>query len=119
VAETYRVLVCGGRDFLNRTAVWKKLNDLRSKHGRLTIIQGGARGVDQMAREWCYDQRSVHMINEPAMWLQHGPAAGPIRNQKMLDEHKPDMVLAFPGGRGTADMVSRAEKAGVPIVRCE
>ncbi len=38
-----------------------------------------------------------------------------IRNQQMLDEAKPDMVLAFPGGRGTDDMVSRAEKAGVPV----
>jgi hypothetical protein len=111
-----RVLVCGGRDFLNRTAVWKELNGLHAKHGRLTVIQGGARGVDQMAREWCYDVRSVHMINEPADWLKHGPAAGPIRNQLMLDEHKPDMVLAFPGGRGTADMVRRAEKAGVPVL---
>jgi len=30
--------------------------------------------------------------------------------------HSPDLVLAFPGGRGTADMVSRARKAGVRVV---
>lgn len=114
-----RVLVCGGRDYLNRTAVWKVLNDLDTKHGRLTVIQGGAKGVDQHARDWCYDQRSVHMVNEPAQWLEHGPKAGPIRNQKMLDEHKPELVVAFPGGKGTADMVRRAEKAGVPILHCQ
>jgi hypothetical protein len=44
-----------------------------------------------------------------------GKAAGPIRNQRMIDEGKPDLVIAFPGGRGTADMVSRAKKAGIPV----
>jgi hypothetical protein len=27
------------------------------------------------------------------------------------------MVLAFPGGRGTADMIARAEQAGVEVVK--
>lgn len=45
----------------------------------------------------------------------NGKAAGPIRNQRMLDEGKPDLVVAFPGGRGTADMVRRAKAAGVPV----
>jgi hypothetical protein len=50
-----------------------------------------------------------------AQWKKHGRAAGPIRNQRMLDEGKPDLVVAFPGGRGTADMIRRAERAGVPV----
>ena len=41
--------------------------------------------------------------------------APPLRNQRMLDEGKPDLVVAFPGGGGTKDMVRRAVKAGVPI----
>ena len=53
----------------------------------------------------------------PADWQKHGRAAGPIRNQQMLDEGKPDLVVAFDGGRGTADMIARAEKAGVRVVR--
>lgn len=44
-----------------------------------------------------------------------GKAAGPIRNQRMLDDGKPDRVLAFPGGRGTANMVKLAKAAGVPV----
>jgi hypothetical protein len=50
-----------------------------------------------------------------AQWKKHGRAAGPIRNQRMLDKGKPDLVVAFPGGRGTADMIRRAERAGVPV----
>jgi hypothetical protein len=46
-----------------------------------------------------------------------GRKAGPIRNQRMLDEHAPDLVVAFPGGRGTADMVRRARKSGVEVAK--
>lgn len=110
-----RVLVTGGRDYDDLASVCGALDELRAQHGRLTVIQGGASGADFIARYWCGRQSSVHMINEPADWKKHGKAAGPLRNQRMLDEHKPDLVLAFEGGRGTADMVHRAEAAGVPV----
>jgi len=42
-------------------------------------------------------------------------AAGPIRNQWMLKYGKPDLVLALPGGAGTASMIDLASKAGVPF----
>jgi hypothetical protein len=113
---TMRVLVCGGRDFDDQIAVWTALDELRQRapHDALTIIQGGASGADKMARDWCA-ARKVPCINVPADWKKHGRAAGPIRNQKMLDEHVPDLVLAFPGGRGTADMVFRAQNACIPV----
>lgn len=112
----YRILVCGGRDFSDRDAVFGALDLVKSAVGEMTVIQGGASGADALAREWCAKQPSIHMINEPADWNAHGRAAGPIRNQKMLDDHKPDCVLAFAGGRGTADMVRRARAAGVKVV---
>ncbi len=55
----------------------------------------------------------------PAQWHQYGRAAGPLRNQEMLTDAKPDLVLAFhrnlARSRGTADMVRRARAAGVPV----
>jgi hypothetical protein len=60
-------------------------------------------------------QKSSHLINEPADWKAHGRAAGPIRNQRMIDEHRPELVVAAPGGRGTADMVRRARAAGIEV----
>lgn len=111
-----RVLVCGGRDYDDEDTVFRELDKLRKRYGRLTIIQGGARGADGLAREWALGQSSVRLINEPADWEKHGKAAGIIRNQTMLDEHKPDMGLAFPGGRGTADMVRRMRKAGLEVI---
>lgn len=112
-----RVLVCGGRNFVDRDAVFAALDDAKSVYGDLIVIQGGATGVDALAVEWCNRQPSIHMVHEPADWKTHGRAAGPIRNQRMIDVHKPDVVIAFVGGRGTADMVRRAVVAGIPVIR--
>jgi hypothetical protein len=69
-----------------------------------------------LAADWA-EKEGVCCETYPADWYTHGKAAGPIRNQKMLDDAFPDVVLAFPGGRGTADMVRRAEKVGVTVIR--
>ena len=109
-----RVLVCGGRDYDNGPLLFHELDELRKVCGYLVIIQGGAKGADQFARQWAWRNRS-ECITEAADWEAHGKAAGPIRNQAMIDKHKPLLVMAFPGGRGTADMVARARKAGIEV----
>jgi hypothetical protein len=109
-----RVLVCGGRNYNDREAVFAELHELAERHGWLTIIEGGANGADTLAREWarlCYHG----LVTVPADWQLYGTRAGPIRNQNMLLWAKPDLVLAFPGGPGTADMVRRARVAGVEV----
>jgi hypothetical protein len=77
-----------------------------------------ARGADSLAVRYA-EQYKCPVEKFPALWDVHGRAAGPIRNQLMLDEGKPDLVLAFPGGRGTAHMIDIAEKAGVEVHRIE
>ena len=113
-----RVLVCGGRDYIDASALWGALDKLRHEaaHDGMTVIQGGARGADQLAREWCV-ARLVPYLNFPADWIKYGKAAGPIRNQQMIDKGEPTLVLAFPGGPGTADMLFRAENACIPVKR--
>jgi hypothetical protein len=111
-----RVLVCGARDYTDASTLWGALDTIRREahHDTMVVIQGGAHGADQIAREWCRS-RHVPYDNYPADWDKHGKSAGPIRNQRMIDQGKPDLVVAFPGGRGTADMVRRAQAAGVPV----
>lgn len=116
--KPHRILVCGGRDYADRKNVFAYLDRLWREAApldALEVIQGGATGADALAREWCC-ARAVPYVNVPANWNLHGRAAGPLRNQKMLDKYEPDLVLAFPGGRGTADMVSRAMKASVQVM---
>lgn len=85
---------------------------------KVTIIEGDARGADTQAGEiaWLHN---FDLKIYPADWNKHGKAAGPIRNQQMLDEGKPDIVLAFhddiENSKGTKDMVKRATKAGIPV----
>ncbi|GGD30599.1 hypothetical protein GCM10011335_37050 [Aureimonas glaciei] len=78
------------------------------------LLSGGAPGADTLAWDWGWD-RNFHCERMFADWKKHGRAAGPIRNQRMIDEWKPTLVIAFPGGRGTADMIRRAEAAGIPV----
>ena len=113
-----RVLVCGGRDYADKGYVYQALDRVwrEAPMDTMIVIQGGAKGADALAREWCME-RSVEYINVPANWDAHGRAAGPLRNEKMLRKYVPELVLAFPGGRGTEDMIKRAEKAGVPLQR--
>jgi hypothetical protein len=115
-----RVLVCGGRDYTNRAAVFDDLDMLHALHvGDICIIAGGAPGADTFAEEWARSKigkrEGVSFHGFKADWKKHGKAAGPIRNQAMIDKGRPDGVLAFPGGRGTADMVERAKAAGIEV----
>lgn len=124
----HRILVCGGRDYNDRKTMFKALDDYCKGLGLsdneqempfgVMVISGGASGADGLAIDWAtVNFCSYHVFI--ADWQTHGKAAGPIRNKKMLDEGKPDVVIAFPGGRGTANMVKLAKEAGVKVVEVE
>lgn len=110
-----RVLVCGGRDFNEYESLEYFLDAFRAENDVSVVIHGAARGADSMAGEWA-KSRGIPVIVFPADWNRHGRAAGPIRNKKMLDEGKPNLVISFPGGRGTANMMEQARAAGVPVM---
>ena len=83
------------------------------------IIEGGAKGADTLAWKWArhfLGKGSEYSVQFRARWDMHGKAAGPIRNKQMLDEGKPDLVISFPGGRGTANMIKQAKAAGVEVM---
>jgi hypothetical protein len=109
-----RWLICGGRDFSNREMFEAAMGDLsRMKGCPCVVIHGGAQGADSLAGEWARRMAIVERVFE-ADWAKHGNAAGPIRNAQML-ACDPHLVIAFPGGKGTADMVRRARAAGIDV----
>lgn len=110
-----RVLVCGGRNYGDKDRVFAVLDTYHNEAGIDVLIEGGARGADQLASRWAVN-RGVDGECYEADWENHGSFAGPMRNTRMLNEGKPDLVIAFPGGRGTADMVKKARRAGVQVV---
>lgn len=122
-----RVLITGGRmSTLAKLGidagdmhclVVKTLNVISARGQReITVIHGGANGVDSMADYWAVGtktRREVYPVTKEE-WEQLGKAAGSIRNGFMLTK-SPDLVLAFPGGNGMADMVVRARAAKVRV----
>lgn len=111
-----KVLVCGGRDFSDYNFLVKILDQFHKSIGPFTeVIHGGARGADTLAGLWA-NLNSIVCTVYPADWDAHGRSAGSIRNAEMLEKGKPDFVIAFPGGRGTQDMISKTYKAGIGFV---
>lgn len=109
-----KVLVCGGRDFDNFDYLCGVLDTLHKDTPITELIHGQARGADNQAAAWAA-RKDIPRRAFPADWTKHGKAAGPIRNKQMLADGKPDLVVAFRGGRGTANMIKQAEAAGVPV----
>lgn len=110
-----RVLVCGGRDYDDKEAVFSVLDHIDGVHGIWVVIEGGAPGADTLARRWAHE--TGLMVNTYfAEWERYGKRAGYVRNALMLKKGKPDIVVAFPGGKGTDMMVRLAKKAGVEVM---
>lgn len=110
------VAVTGGRDYADRERVYTTLSLLDWEFEISAVIHGGAPGADQLAKAWAIENGVTHKPY-PADWQRHGRAAGPIRNREMLRHSRPDLLVAFPGGRGTADCVRAAEELGIRVER--
>lgn len=109
-----KVLVCGGRNFIDGDKMFKILDAIDISIGISCIINGGANGADQLATDWARSKHKKTFICF-ADWRKYGKAAGPIRNSRMLKIGEPDLVLAFSGGKGTQDMIQKAKSAGVEV----
>lgn len=125
-----KMLVCGGRDFTDKLLLFSRLDEVCLARNwiiaddpeapesnwlaSVTLIHGGAKGADLLADAWAVNNW-CSIIQMKADWKTHGKAAGPLRNHLMLKE-KPDLVIAFPGGKGTAHMVKIAKQEGIEVM---
>ena len=82
------------------------------------IVQGGAKGADELARLYA-EHYLVNYKTFEADWCLHGKAAGPIRNKEMLLAHSDAVVVAFPGGKGTENCVKTAVELNMIVLRVE
>ncbi|MDB5584871.1 MAG: hypothetical protein JWR80_10047 [Bradyrhizobium sp.] len=130
-----RLLVCGGREYgeipngcpPDQVAAYRlaagraifilreTLDHLHAERRFTDLVNGAAKGADRHAVRWALP-RGLTINSFGPDWRKHGKAAGPIRNQQMVDIGKPDLVVAFPGGDGTADMVRRAKAANIEVI---
>lgn len=129
-----RILVCGGRNYVDSARLFYVLDYYNASVGFAVLIHGAAAGADQWAAQWA-KARGIPLLPFPAQWgdmnatscvvryrqdgTRYNAAAGGIRNLKMLDEGKPDFVVAFPGGKGTRDMMQQARECRVPVLEID
>ena len=131
------LLVCGGTNYMDQHYVYERLDAYHREKRITTLVEGGAPGADTWARMWALAHPDIILATVNADWngpcretcapnhripysglaSTYCPAAGPYRNQDMLEVHQPDEVLAFPGEKGTASMVRLAIPAGVPVIQ--
>ncbi len=110
-----KILVCGGRTFEHRTFIWERLDRIHKRHNVTLVISGGARGADTEGILWAKSKEIRFKIYH-AHWDMYGKRAGYVRNEKMLEEEKPDIVVAFPGGAGTDHMRNLAFGKGYRLM---
>ena len=110
-----RIAVCGGRDYLDREKLFASMDKVLEKHPKMVLVHGGCEtGADEYARQWA-GKRFVPQHIYLAQWDRHGKGAGPIRNRQMARSGLTGLV-AFPGGRGTDNMVRHCRDYGVPVL---
>lgn len=110
-----RVLITGDRGWTNVSVIQLAIKALPPD---AIVIHGAASGADSLAATVATSY-GLSTWAFPAHWKRFGKRAGPVRNQRMLDEAKPNLVVAFhnylPGSKGTRDMVTKARLAGIPV----
>ena len=118
----YVVLVTGSRNLEDYELVHEQLTLIRNRETSkyLVVVEGGGHGADSWARHACSHLGGTP-ISVAANWDSFERAAGPLRNQLMLDLFDIDEALAFPGpnSKGTWDMVNRLKKAGIKVTIIE
>lgn len=129
------VVVCGGRDFKAWSKARWALDYWHQRLGFSLLVQGGQVSMDPAERSLPWDKRTrwgadyiakrwamakgipnAEEAVSDADWKKFDLAAGPMRNTRMLMKYKPQRVIAFAGGKGTADMLDQARRAGVKCI---
>jgi hypothetical protein len=131
MGSLYRIIVTGGRSYDDAQAkvhVFSVLDEIHAEHGIEMVMHGACgwklsdsrthirrfmRGADAMAHDWA-TEKMILVHPYPADWRTHGKGAGRSRNQAMVDVGA-DLVVAFPGGDGTANCVALAQKRSLTV----
>lgn len=111
-----RLLVCAGRHFHDSRLLESELSRLHAQHPLTVIVHGGHTTLGPAIEAWAR-ANLVHAIRYPANWQHLGKRAEGVRNAFMLDDSRPDGLLALPGGRHTQDLVARAQARGIAVIR--
>jgi hypothetical protein len=115
-----RVLVVGGEDYDDRTAVARALRHLGEHYifgvrpDEIVLVHGGGAGVDEFAEQaarelgWMVEPRPIRRD-------RYGAAAPQVRDQDMVAAGA-HYCLAFTGTGGTSRCRRLALNSGIPVI---
>ena len=109
------VAIAGGKEVRDVNAVFARLDQTKAKYGDMVLVHGGGPGVERVAAQWA-EQNGVHQVVCKPDWNAHGRAAPFRRNDELLNL-LPKGVIAFPGSGITDNLVDKAVKLGIPVMR--
>lgn len=113
-----RIVVCGGRDYHEKECVFETLSNMHNEKRIKIIAHGDASGADRLAGLWAL-KNNVTCVTFRANWTTHGKRAGVLRSLQMLKEFRPNVLVAFPGGKGTAHTIRLARQKRIKCVIVE
>ncbi len=108
-------VVCGGRDFFPEPEHETALRDILRAYAPREVFHGAATGADRWGGIVARDMR-IRVREFPAAWNAYGKGAGPIRNEAMATVAAFGICIAFPGNRGTANMVECGRQGNMYII---
>jgi hypothetical protein len=104
------VIITGGRDYSNKDKIYATLDHFKPT----MIIVGCAQGADYITIGYALEKEIPYKVYI-ADWNKYGKGAGPKRNREMLESNPHATVIAFKGGRGTANCVMTAKSLGLKV----
>lgn len=112
------LIVTGGRDYTPTRPQLHSLKLMMEARGVTELAHGDALGVDRTVALMVGSEMLHVAVKRFPYKAEHGRAGGPIRNSEMAAyaKGKPAVCVAFPGGKGTADMVTKAQRAGIEVI---
>lgn len=113
-----RIIICGGREFSDEKRLNESLDALHGVGPITVLIHGNVTGAGIIAERWAR-RNGINVVRYPPNWEIYGRRAEGIRNSFMLSDSRPDCLVLFEGGDNTRDLHTRAQAAGIPIVRCD
>lgn len=108
-----KTIIAGSREATPED-VWSALLSCEWRHEITGVLCGMAKGADLHGKAWA-DANKIPVSRWPANWNAYGSAAGPIRNQQMVD--RADALIAAWDGvsKGTADVIAKAKSKGLRV----
>lgn len=110
-----RLLICAGRHYADTLMCERVLDAYRDIKCVQVLIHGASQFLGNVLEDWAREHE-IDVVRYPPNWKKHGKQAERQRNQFMLNDSRPDVVIALPGGDDTRELILQARAAGIHVL---